>query len=297
VVTVPSPLDTRKLIDAIAQDGITTLVGAPTFLRPLLKKAAPEELRSLELVVPGAEKLPEDLRRSFREVFGLEILEGYGLTETSPVSSVNQYDPPVPTATAESQVGQKAGSVGRLLPGMTARIVDPETGAERALTETGVVWLRGANIFAGYLDDEEKTRAALRDGWFVTGDLGHFDEDGFLTIEGRLSRFSKIGGEMVPHGVVEQKLVELFGLEQAEGPAVVVVGVPDPAKGEALVLLAALELKAEAVRHALAAAGLPNLWIPKLVVRIDKIPVLGTGKTDLRACLELALAAAAPKRP
>jgi acyl-[acyl-carrier-protein]-phospholipid O-acyltransferase/long-chain-fatty-acid--[acyl-carrier-protein] ligase len=292
LVTVPSPLDTRKLIDAIQDDKITTLVGAPTFLRPLLKKARSEELRSLKLVVAGAEKLPDDLRRGFREAFQLEILEGYGLTETSPVSSVNQYDPPVATATGEPQAGQRAGSVGRLLPGMTARIVDPETGAERALTEIGVVWLRGANIFPGYLDDEERTRAALRDGWFVTGDLGHFDEDGFLTIAGRLSRFSKIGGEMVPHGVVEQKIAELFAGEPGDGPAIVVVGVPDSAKGERLVALAAFDLDPAALRPALLAAGLPNLWIPKIVARVEKIPVLGTGKTDLRGCRELAQAAA-----
>ena len=161
VVTVPSPLDTRRLIDAIQQDKITTLVGAPTFLRPLLKKARPEELSSLQLVVSGAEQLPEDLRRGFREAFRLEILEGYGLTETSPVSSVNQFDPPVSRPPPpRPKRGQRAGSVGRLLPGMTARITDPETGAERALAETGLVWLRGANVFPGYLDDAERTRAA-----------------------------------------------------------------------------------------------------------------------------------------
>src|ERR1043165_1407513 len=114
-------------------------------------------------------------------------------------------------ATGEEQIGKKTGSVGRLLPGMTARIVDPETGAELPLTETGIVWLRGPNVFQGYLRDEEKTRAALRDGWFITGDLGRFDDDGFLYIEGLLSRFSKIGGEMVPHGTVENKIIEAFG--------------------------------------------------------------------------------------
>jgi acyl-[acyl-carrier-protein]-phospholipid O-acyltransferase/long-chain-fatty-acid--[acyl-carrier-protein] ligase len=293
LVTVPSPLDTRRLIDAIREEKISTLVGTPTFLRPFLKKARPEELRSLELVVAGAEKLPEELRQGFRAAFQLEIIEGYGLTETAPVSSVNQFDPPVRTATAEPQAGQKAGAVGRLLPGMTARIVDPESGAERALTETGVVWLRGANVFSGYLGDAERTRAALRDGFFVTGDLGHFDADGFLTIAGRLSRFSKIGGEMVPHGVIEQKVIEGFGLEPGEFPAVVVLGFPDAAKGELLVLLASFALTPESLRAALVQAGLPNLWIPRRIAHVDRIPVLGSGKTDLRACRELARAAAA----
>src|SRR5439155_24930632 len=112
-----------------------------------------------------------------------------------------------------------------------------ENGRELPLTQTGVVLFRGANIFDGYLDDPAKTELAFHDGWFVTGDLGRFDQDGFLFIEGRLSRFSKIGGEMVPHGTVEQKIVEAFRWDQTESPAVFVTGMPDAQKGEALVLL------------------------------------------------------------
>jgi len=288
LVTVPSPLDTRRIIDAINGEQVSVLVGAPSFLRPILKKASSAELRSLELVVAGAEKLPEDLYQDFLAAFHLEILQGYGLTETSPVTSVNQPHPPVTTATAGPQVGKKAGTVGRLLPGMTARIVDPETGRELPPAATGIVCLRGANLFPGYLGNRAASDAVWRDGWFVTGDLGHFDADGFLTIEGRLSRFSKIGGEMVPHGGVEQKLAEVLRLDPGDGPLVAVVAVPDPAKGEALVLLTTLDLDATRVRDALAAAGLPNLWIPKTVCRVEKIPLLGAGKVDLRACREIA---------
>jgi acyl-[acyl-carrier-protein]-phospholipid O-acyltransferase/long-chain-fatty-acid--[acyl-carrier-protein] ligase len=291
VVTVPSPLDTRKIIDAIKAERATVLVGAPTFLRPILKKAEREELSSLTLVVSGAEKMPRDLYDGFLEKLGLEIMQGFGLTETSPVSNINQPNPPVPATTAESQEGKRLGSVGRMLPGMTARIVDPETMAERPLTEAGLLLFRGPNIFHGYLKDEAKTRAALRDGWFVTGDLARFDEAGFLYIEGRLSRFSKIGGEMVPHGTVEQKLAEVFALDQSEGPAVVVVGVPDAAKGEMLVLLTTVDLNVGQVRDKLAAAGLPNLWVPKIIRRVEKIPLLGTGKLDLKSCQALALEA------
>jgi acyl-[acyl-carrier-protein]-phospholipid O-acyltransferase/long-chain-fatty-acid--[acyl-carrier-protein] ligase len=289
VVTVPSPLDTRKIIDAIKAERTSVLVGAPTFLRPFLKKAEKEELSSLTLVVSGAEKMPRELYDAFLEKFGLEIMQGYGLTETAPVANINQPNPPVPTTTAGQQEGKRLGSVGRMLPGMTARIVDPDTLAERPLTETGLLLFRGPNIFSGYLKDEEKTRAALRDGWFVTGDLGRFDEAGFLYIEGRLSRFSKIGGEMVPHGTVEQTVAEVFDLDQSEGPSVVVVGVPDAAKGEALVLLTTLDLGAGQVRDRLAAAGLPNLWVPKTVRWVEKIPMLGTGKLDLKSCKALAL--------
>ena len=265
------------------------MLGAPTFVRPLLKKAQPSELRSLQLVVTGAEKLPDDLYKSFLEQFHLEICQGYGLTETTPASNINQPDPPVVLSTNEPQLGKRFGSVGRMMPGMTARIMDPETGSFLPMTEKGVVLFRGANVFEGYLDDAEKTRAAFRDGWFVTGDLGRFDDEGFLFIEGRLSRFSKIGGEMVPHGTVEQKIVEAFGWDQAEAPAVFVTGVPDAAKGEALVLLTVHDVTADVLRGRLGEVGVPNLWVPKVIKRVEKIPMLGTGKTDLKRCRELAL--------
>ncbi len=288
LVTNPSPLDTRALVDSIREEGVTVIIGAPTFLRPLLKKAKPSDLRSLDLVVSGAEKLPEDLRVSFLERFHIGILQGYGLTETSPVSSVNQPHPPVATLTADEQVGNRAGTSGRLLPGMSIRVVHPETGEELLNGETGVLWLRGANVFSHYLGDEQGTAEALRDGWFVTRDLGRVDEDGFVTVEGRVARFSKVGGEMVPHGTIEQKIAELVGLDPAEVQAVVVVGIPDEAKGEKLVILTTLELSAGEVKDRLAAAGFPNLWIPRIVLRIGAIPVLGTGKLDIAACKRLA---------
>jgi acyl-[acyl-carrier-protein]-phospholipid O-acyltransferase / long-chain-fatty-acid--[acyl-carrier-protein] ligase len=291
IVTVPSPLETRKIIDAIHEEQVTVMLGAPTFVRPLLKKAQPAELRSLDILVTGAEKLPDDLYQAFLETFHIELLQGYGLTETTPASNINQPHPPVVLSTNEPQTGKRAGSVGRMMPGMTARIIDPETGRDLPFTETGLVLFRGANVFGGYLDDPEKTRGAFRDGWFVTGDLGRFDGDGFLYIEGRLSRFSKIGGEMVPHGTVEQKLIEAFGWDQLESPAVFVTGVPDPTKGEALVMLTTHEVTAEQVRTKLSALGVPNLWTPKIIHRVEQVPMLGTGKTDLKRCRELALEA------
>jgi acyl-[acyl-carrier-protein]-phospholipid O-acyltransferase/long-chain-fatty-acid--[acyl-carrier-protein] ligase len=286
LVTSPSPLDTRALVDAIREESVSVLVGAPTFLRPFLKKANPSDLRSLDLVVAGAEKLPEDLRRSFLEVFHLEIMQGYGMTEASPVSNVNQHHPPVTTGTADEQIGKKAGTVGRLLPGMSARVVHPESGAEVAEGESGILLLRGANIFSHYLGEEPG--AHLRDGWYVTWDLARIDEDGFVSVEGRLARFSKMGGEMVPHGTVEQAIAGAFGLDPAESQAAVVVGIPDAAKGEALALVTTLEVTASDLRERLSAAGLPNLWIPRIVRRVDAIPFLGSGKIDLAACRRLA---------
>ena len=289
VVTLPSPLDTRKIAEAISQEKVTVMLGAPTFVRPLLKKATKEELKTLDLVVTGAEKLPMDLYDGFLATFGIEILQGYGLTETTPASNINQHHPPITTSTAEPQLGKKTGAVGRLMPGMTARIVDPDTGAELPMGETGMVWMRGANVFPGYLKDPEKTAAAFHDGWFITGDLGKFDEDGFLFIEGRLSRFSKIGGEMVPHGTIEQRIIAAFGWDEQDGPTGVIVGVPDASKGEAIVLLTTQEVTTEQLRAKLLESGLPNLWIPRIIRRVEKIPMLGTGKTDLKACRLLAI--------
>jgi acyl-[acyl-carrier-protein]-phospholipid O-acyltransferase/long-chain-fatty-acid--[acyl-carrier-protein] ligase len=290
VVSVPSPLETGKIVDAIREESVTVFVGAPTFLRPVVRKTKPGDLRTLEVVISGAEKLPMDLYETYLEKYHIEIMQGYGLTETSPVANVNQPDPAVPTATATRQPGRRHGTVGRMMPGMTVRILNPDTKQPQPAGEAGIVAFRGDNIFSGYLKDPEKTAAALHEGWFVTGDLGRFDEDGFLTIEGRLSRFSKIGGEMVPHGTVEARIVESFGCDETDGYAAVVMGVPDATKGEQLVVLSTRdEITADAVREKLTALGLPNLWIPKVVKRVEKIPVLGTGKLDLKAAKDLAL--------
>ncbi|MFT3781600.1 MAG: AMP-binding protein [Nibricoccus sp.] len=296
-ITVPSPLDTRKIIDAIRDESATVLIGAPSFLRPLLKKAEPGELRSLELVVSGAEKMPLELHDAFMDNLHIELMQGYGMTETTPVANVNQPDPPLTIETAEYQPGKRLGSVGRMLPGLTARIIDPDTHDDLPLTETGMLLLRGANVFTGYLNDPEKTAAAFRDGWLVTGDLARFDEAGFLYIEGRLSRFAKIAGEMVPLATIEEKLSEGLGWDQLEAPKGVLTTVPDPARGESLVLLTTEDITVEQVRDTLVRAGLPNLWIPRTILRLEAVPILGTGKTDHRSCREIALAASNGKLP
>lgn len=289
-VSVPSPLETQKIIDAIRDESVSVMVGAPTFMRPLLRKAEPADLRSLEILVSGAERLPMDLYEGFLGKFHLGILQGYGMTEASPATNVNQPDPALPTDTALEQQGKRLGSVGRMMAGMTARVFNPETLEELPLGATGVVAFRGANLFRGYLDDPKKTAAVFHEGWYLTGDLGRFDDDGFLFIEGRLSRFSKIAGEMVPHGTVEQALIDAFAINQEEGYGVIVIGVADPVKGEQLVILTTkAEMTVERVREKLGVAGLPNLWVPKLVLQVDHIPVLGTGKLDIKGCKDLAL--------
>jgi acyl-[acyl-carrier-protein]-phospholipid O-acyltransferase/long-chain-fatty-acid--[acyl-carrier-protein] ligase len=156
-----------------------------------------------------------------------------------------------------------------------------------------MLWLRGPNIFEGYLDDPKRTAEVLQDGWLKTGDLGRFDEDGFLFIEGRLSRFSKIGGEMVPHETVEHKILAALGISNEGERTIAVTSAPDEAKGETLVILSTIDIDLKALREKLNDAGMPNLWIPRVVRRVDAIPVLATGKLDLRKCSEVAAAATA----
>jgi len=288
IVTYPNPLEVAKNAALIEKYKLTLLLATPTFLRGYLRKAEPDQLRSLRLVITGAEKLPLDLAKAFEDRFNQHVFEGYGLTETSPVVSVNLPEP-LPSKRGEQvQPSSRLGSVGKMAPGIAAEIREPETDRKLSLHETGMVWFRGVNIFEGYLHDEKRTADVLRDGWFKTGDIGRFDEDGFLYIEGRLSRFSKIGGEMVPHEAVEQKIVELLGFSGKDERLVAIVGVQDESKGEALILLAAVDVDLAQLRDRLRDAGVPNLWIPKKVCRIDSIPVLASGKLDLKKCQDRA---------
>src|SRR6266511_5285257 len=287
IVTYPNPLEAAKNAALIERYKLTLLLATPTFLRGYLRKVEPDKLRSLRLVITGAEKLPLELAKNFEERFKQRVFEGYGLTETSPVVSVNLPEPQSTKPGEQVQPSSRLGSVGKMAPGIAAEIRHPETGAKLSLHESGMLWLRGVNIFEGYLHDPERTADVLQDGWLKTGDLGRFDEDGFLYIEGRLSRFSKIGGEMVPHEAIESKIVDLLDLSGRDELPIAIMGVQDEAKGEALVLLSAVNVDLAELRSKLHDAGVPNLWIPKQVQRIESIPVLASGKLDLKKCKEL----------
>jgi acyl-[acyl-carrier-protein]-phospholipid O-acyltransferase / long-chain-fatty-acid--[acyl-carrier-protein] ligase len=288
-VTTPNPLESAKNAALIDRYKITLLLAAPTFLRGYLRKAEPEQFRSLRLIITGAEKLPLDLAESFEQKFGKHVFEGYGLTETAPVVSVNLPEPTPKTPHDIVQPSSRVGSVGKMAPGIAAEIREPETDRKLSLHETGMLWLRGPNIFEGYLNDPERTAEVLHDGWFKTGDIGRFDEDGFLYIEGRLSRFSKIGGEMVPHEALEQKILAALDLGGQSERMVAVVGVEDETKGEAIVLLAAMDVDLAQLREKLRATGVPNLWIPKKICRVESVPLLASGKLDLTRCKEVAV--------
>ena len=288
VVTYPNPLEIAKLAALIERYKVSLVVTTPTFLRGYMRKAEPKQLASLKLLVTGAEKLPADLAAAFEKQFGMKVLQGYGLTETSPVAAVNLPEPKPSRSSDTVQPSSRDGSIGKLAPGVAAQIRDPETGAHLSLHATGMLWLRGPNVFEGYLDDPKRTAEVIVDGWFKTGDLARFDEDGFCFIEGRLARFSKIGGEMVPHETVETRIVETLGLGGESERTCAIAAIPDEVKGEALVLLTTRDFDTADLRKKLADAGLPNLWIPRIVKRVEAIPVLGTGKLDLKRCKELA---------
>lgn len=291
-VTTPSPLDYAKNVSVIEKEGVTAVISTPTFLRAYLKKATPEQLDTLRLVVAGAEKTPAGFAEEWMKKFPKSAyLEGYGMTEASPVVSVNKPDVPVNNgAPGEVHRGVKPGSVGILFPGMSARVRDTDDDSPCGFDRPGMLYLKGANVFPGYLDDSGKPVPATdADGWYKTGDLVSIDESGFITIRGRLSRFSKIGGEMVPHGTVEEAITRALALDVEQLPQIAVAGRPDPAKGEQLVLLTTIpDLNLGELCKKLSEAGLANLWLPREMKVVEKIPVLATGKLDIKGCAALA---------
>ncbi|HEY4979536.1 MAG TPA: AMP-binding protein, partial [Candidatus Acidoferrum sp.] len=229
--------------------------------------------------------------QSFQDHFGIRPLEGYGCTECSPVVAVNTNDF---RAAYFRQVGAKRGTIGHPLPGVGVRVIDPDTGETLAVDQPGLLLVRGPNVMVGYLNLPEKTAAALNDGWYNTGDIATIDEDGFLRIIDRLSRFSKIGGEMVPHLKIEEKLHELL---DADGQVLAVTAVPDEKKGERPVVVHTLsEATLKEVLEKLSKSDLPALWKPRpdQFVFVEKLPYLGTGKLDLRVLRELAQQHARP---
>ncbi len=286
VVFHPHPLDSRAIGALVSKYGVTMLLATPTFLHAYTRRCTPEDFGSLRFVMAGAEKLPDRISEAFEDHFGIRPHEGYGCTECSPAVTVNTIDF---RAASFRQVGAKRGSIGHPLPGITVKIVDPDTLQPVGVDEPGLLLVRGPNVMRGYLNKPEKTAEVLDDGWYNTGDVARMDEDGFIRITDRLSRFSKIGGEMVPHIKVEDILQELAGVSEQ---TFVVTAVPDEKKGERLIVLHTLdESPLEACLAKLGKSDLPALWRPRKeqFLRIENLPYLGTGKLDLRKARELAL--------
>lgn len=271
-----NPMEAKVIGPLAGEHGVTILIATPTFLQFYLRGLKPEQLARLRLVVVGAEKLPVRIADAFEKKFGCRPLEGYGSTECSPGIALNGIDT------------NRPGSIGRLIRDMEARIVNPDTGEEVPQGTHGLLKVKGPNVMRGYLGMPDKTAEVLQEGWYETGDIVRMDEEGYLWIEGRLSRFSKIGGEMVPHGNVEETLNDLAN---QDAQVFAVAGVPDEKKGEQLVVIhtASEELLNEVMRK-LPNAAIPNLWKPKpgQFFSVPELPYLGTGKLDLKGLQRIA---------
>lgn len=272
-----NPFDATEVGTNVRRHKLTVLFAPPAFLSNYTRRIDKDDFASLRLVASGAEKLQKQQADMFEEKFGLRPIEGYGATELSPVASLNF------PGTAKEE------TVGKPLPDVEIKIVDPDTGQILAPDCSGLIMVRGPNVMEGYFDVPEKTAEVLKDGWYDTGDIGCIDKDGFLKITGRLARFSKIGGEMVPHIAIEQVLLD--ALDTAE-QLVAVTSVPDDKKGEELVVLYLSQAgSAEKLRDIITKSDLPNLWKPKAgnYIRIKSMPTLGTGKLDIAKLKKIAL--------
>jgi acyl-[acyl-carrier-protein]-phospholipid O-acyltransferase/long-chain-fatty-acid--[acyl-carrier-protein] ligase len=284
----PDPRQAKEIGELCRKYRCSLYLSTATFLRFCLRKCQADDFRTLRILICGAEKLPVSLAQEFERKFGVLPMEGYGCTELSPVASTNLPDLEVQGI---RQISNKLGTVGQPIPGVAARIVHPETRAPLPIGAEGLLLIYGGNVMVGYLNRPELTRAVIQDGWYVTGDMGRLDEDGFLTLTGRLSRFAKCGGEMVPLEKIEELLHDILGTSER---VCAVTCVPDEARGERLVVLYVPQEGVQVRQwcQQLSNRGLPNLWLPseRDFHPVAELPVLGSGKLNLQGVKEMALA-------
>jgi acyl-[acyl-carrier-protein]-phospholipid O-acyltransferase/long-chain-fatty-acid--[acyl-carrier-protein] ligase len=270
VVAYANPVDYKKICAILREERPTVMAGTPGFFRGYLRKSARGDFRSVRLLVSGADRCPDGLRREFLEKHGITLYEGYGATETSPVISTN---------TPEQN---RPGSVGKVLPGIRIRIENYETGRECRTGEAGRILVKGDSVMKGYLDDFEETSMRIRYGWYDTGDMGYLDKDGFLWHLGRLRRFVKIGGEMVSLVKVEDILQEIL----PEDVSCSVVEIPDALKGARIVAAVTRKVDERKIVKMMS-AQLPNIALPKQFVVVEELPRMGSGKVDFRRVTEM----------
>jgi acyl-[acyl-carrier-protein]-phospholipid O-acyltransferase/long-chain-fatty-acid--[acyl-carrier-protein] ligase len=266
-----SPTDAKIIGDLAETHRATYFLSTPTFCYQYAQRIERQQFSTLKYILVGAEKLREFVAREFKDHFGIELLPGYGCTELGPGVAVN---------TPEES---KPGSVGRPLEGIEVRIADPETLDPLPAGEVGMILVNGPSRMPGYYNSPELTEQVLHRGFYITGDLGYMDSDGFLYVSDRIARFSKVAGEMVPHLKIEEAVADLT-------PAFV-TGLPDDRRGERLVLLYTnRDISAGNIFERLNKCDMPALWIPKKedIYMVETIPVLASGKLDLKHARELA---------
>jgi acyl-[acyl-carrier-protein]-phospholipid O-acyltransferase / long-chain-fatty-acid--[acyl-carrier-protein] ligase len=287
IVCHADPKDVSTIASGIQKYSGTILVGTPTFLRmyTISKKVTSESIQSLRLVVAGAEKLRSEVRDGFEEKFNMPVFEGYGTTETSPGASVN-----LPDLESPYKLRNRPGTVGKAFSGTEFRIVDPDSLESIPNGEDGLILIGGPQIMKGYLKMPEKTAEVIEliDGyrWYRTGDKGHLDEDGFLTIVDRYSRFAKIGGEMISLTSVEEEILDACNDKDLE---IAATCLPDQRKGEKIVLLSTIQIDKSELTKILSDAKINPLYHPSSILVVDEIPKLGSGKTDFGATKKIAL--------
>lgn len=269
-ITYANPLEFRTVAKIIKETEPELLIGTPLFLEGYARQSSPGDFKSVVLTVSGADKCPESLRTLYRDKHQLEIFEGYGATETSPVISVNP------------RAANRPGSIGIPIPNTAVKIENYETGDECLAGEIGKILVKGDGVMDGYLNDVEESSLRLKSGWYDTGDLGYLDGDGYLWHKGRLKRFVKIGGEMISLVMVEETLNEMT----PENIECCAVEIPDAKRGSRIVAVTTAEVEKSEIQKKLA-KELPNIALPKSYIVVSEFPRMGSGKTDFRTLTEL----------
>jgi acyl-[acyl-carrier-protein]-phospholipid O-acyltransferase/long-chain-fatty-acid--[acyl-carrier-protein] ligase len=291
-----NPLEARVISRLIREHKVTILLGTPTLLRAYMRRLSPDDFASVEIVATGSERLPQAVADDFESKFGIRPFQGYGATELGPIISANV---PAARALGDPSTVLREGTVGRPARDVRVEVRDPETGAVLGTGERGLLWVTGPHVMLGYLNRPDLSEAVLKDGWYNTGDVVTIDEDGFITIVGRESRFAKVGGEQVPFSAIEEALATLTGSSEDGAPRAVVTAVPDEVTGERLIVIhTALDQSPDELVKGLADAGLPRLFIPAPVDfhEIDTMPLIGIGKVDLEAINRFAQQATAGRQ-